>query len=94
MKCLFPIPSETAADLKRQNETGLGYQVVSVQLKDGRNFDQVIASEGCIIAVRGYTEIPFQFDEVATVKVNHKRWNFRDWSDKGQHRAKSKAATA
>jgi hypothetical protein len=33
---------------------------------------------GCIIAVRGYTEIPLQFDEVAVVRVNHKRWNFRD----------------
>ena len=94
MKCLVPIPLETAAGLKQQKETGLGYQVVSVQLKDGRNFEQVVASEGCIIAVRGYTEIPFQFDEVATVRVNHKRWNFRDWSDKGRRRAKSKAATA
>ena len=94
MKCLFPIPPETAADHKRQNETGLGYQVVSVKLKDGRNFEQVVASEGCSIAVRGYAEIPFQFDEAARVKVNHKRWNFRDWSDKGQHRPKSKAATA
>jgi hypothetical protein len=40
--------------------------------------------------MRGYREIPFQFDEVTTVKVNHKRWNFRDRSDKGQHRGKSK----
>ena len=53
MKCLVPIPPETAADLKRQEETGLGYQVVSVQLQDGRDFDQVIASEGYIIDVRG-----------------------------------------
>jgi hypothetical protein len=30
MKCLFPIPPETAAALKRQNETELGYQVISV----------------------------------------------------------------
>ena len=88
MKCLFPIPPETAADLKRQTETRLGYQVISVQLKDGRNFDQVVAIEGCIITVRGYSQIPFQFDEVATVKVNHKRWSFRDWSGKGQHRGK------
>lgn len=94
MKCLVRIPPETASDLKQQRETGLGYQVVSVQLKDGRSFDQAVASEGCIIAVRGYTEVPFQFDEVAMVEVNHKRWNFRDWSDKGRHRPKSKAATA
>jgi hypothetical protein len=94
MKFLVPIPPETASDLKQQKENGLGYQVVSVQLKYGRHLDQVVASEGCILAVRDYTEIPVEFDEVATVKVNHKRWNFRDWSDKGQHRSKNKAATA
>jgi hypothetical protein len=94
MKSLVPIPPETANDLKQQKETGLGYQVVSVQLKDGRSFDQVVASEGCIITVRGHTEVPFRLDEVAVVKVNHKSWNFRDWSDKGQHRLKSRSATA
>jgi hypothetical protein len=35
----------------------------------------------CIIAVRGYTDIPFAPHEVAAVSINHKRWNFRDGSD-------------
>ena len=43
--------------------------------------DQVLASEGCIIEVRGYKEIPFGPDDVTSVKVNHKSWNFRGWSD-------------
>jgi hypothetical protein len=94
MKCLVPIPAETATELKQQQETGLGYQVVSVHLKDGRSFDQVVVSEGCIIIVRGYTEVPFRPDEVAAVKVNNKHWNFRDWSDRGQYRPKSKVAVA
>jgi hypothetical protein len=94
MKRLVPIPPGTVYDLKQQKETGLGYQVVSVQLTDGRSFDQVVASEGCIITVRGYTEVPFGLDEIAIVKVNHKRWNFRDWSDKGQNRPKSNTAIA
>jgi hypothetical protein len=55
----------------------LGYQVVSVNLKDGRRFDQVVASEGCGIQVRGYSDVPFKQDEVAAVQVNHRRWNFR-----------------
>jgi len=29
----------------------MGYQVIAVELKDGRYFDQVVASEGCIIEV-------------------------------------------
>jgi hypothetical protein len=95
MKSLVPIPPEDARDLRQQKETGLGYQVVSVRLKDGRSFEQVVVSEGCVIAVRGYAdELPFRLDEVATVKVNHKRWNFRDWSDKGQRLPRSNTATA
>ena len=55
----------------------MGYQVVSVTLKDGKHFDQVVASEGFIIQVRGHKDVPFSGNDVATVDVNHKRWNFR-----------------
>jgi hypothetical protein len=82
MKRLVPVPGACVNRLKQDNETGIGYQIVSVTLKDRRYFDQVVASEGCIIQVRGYKEIPFASDDVALVSVNHKRWNFRDGSDK------------
>lgn len=91
MKCLVPIPSGCVDHLKRAAETGIGYQVVSVELKDGRFFEQVVVSEGFVIEVRGYKEIPFTCDEMASVSVTHKRWNFRDGSDT---RSKSRAATA
>lgn len=91
MRRLISIPSGFVDHLKQATETGIGYQVVSVELKDGRSFDQVVASEGCIIEVRRYKEIPFAPDDVASVSVNHKRWNFRD----GSHaRTKSRAATS
>ena|ERR1700730_18587984 len=83
MKRLIPIPSESIDQLKREKETGIGYQVVSVKLKDGRCFEQVVASEGCIIQVRGHKDVPFAPDEVESVRVNHKHWNFRDSSDLG-----------
>jgi hypothetical protein len=54
----------------------------------------VVASEGCVIQVRGYEGVPFAPDEVASVSVNHKRWNFREWSDARRHVRKSIAATA
>ncbi len=69
----------------------MGYQVVSVQLRDGRTFDQVVASECCIIEVRGHKEIPFAPEDVTAVTVNHKDWNFRSTSDV---RVKAKAASA
>lgn len=91
MKSLVPIPKGLIDHLKRSGETGIGYQVVSVELRDGRAFDQVVTSEGCIIEVRGFKEIPFAPEEVTAVNVNHKRWNFRGGSDV---RPKSRAATA
>jgi hypothetical protein len=77
MKCLVSIPGEYADRLKGQGETGMGYQVVSVTLKNGKHFDQVLTSEGCVIQVRGHRDVPFASDDVASVDVNHKRWNFR-----------------
>jgi hypothetical protein len=94
MKRLTPIPPDSVVELRRNTETGIGYQVVSVTLKDGRCFDQAIASEGRIIHVRGYEDVPFAADEVAKVRVNHKRWNFREWSDSRRFVGKSRAATA
>lgn len=91
MKRLVPIPSGFVDNLKSAGETGIGYQVVSVELQDGRKFDQVVASEGCVIEVRGFKEIPFAPDEVASVNVNHKRWNFRGGSEV---RRKARAAAA
>jgi hypothetical protein len=91
MKRLVQIPAGLVDPLERDTETGIGYQVVSVELKDGRSFDQVSTSEGCIIEVRGYKEIPFAADDIASVRVNHKRWNFRDGSDA---RTKSRTAIA
>ncbi len=91
MKRLVPVPNRFVDHLKGAKETGIGYQVVLVELKDGRSFDQVVTSEGCIIEVRGFKEIPFAAEDVASVSVNHKRWNFRDASDA---RSQSRAATA
>jgi len=91
MKCLFPVPQDCLAHLKQAPETGVGYQIVSVELKDGRCFDQAVVSEGCIIEIRGYDEIPFSPDDVLSVSVNHKRWNFREGSDS---RFKARAACA
>jgi hypothetical protein len=78
MKRLIPIPREHADLLRHHGETGMGYQVVSVTLKNGKHFDQVVASEGCVIQVRGHKDVPFSPDDVASVSVNHKRWNFRE----------------
>lgn len=81
MKHLVPVPPESAKQLKKGDETGPGYQFVSVRLKDGRTFEHAVASEGYIIQVKGHKDVPFTEAEVGSVKMNDKPWNFRRrWS--------------
>jgi len=77
MKRLVPIPPESAEKLKKEKQTRLGYQFVSIKLKDGRYFEQAVASEGCIIQVKGHKDIPFTEAEVESVELSDKPWNFR-----------------
>ena len=75
---LVPIPCRFVDQLKAAEETGIGYQVVGITLKDGRSFDQVVVSAGCIVEVRGHCNVPFSPEDVASLVINHKDWNFRD----------------
>jgi hypothetical protein len=77
MKRLVPITPKSAKELKKEKETGLGYQFVSVRLKDGRYFEQAVVSEGCIIHVKGHRNIPFTGADVESVELSNKAWNFR-----------------
>jgi hypothetical protein len=72
----FQVPAGLVDPLKPDAETGIGYCLE--ELNDVTAFDQVSANEGCIIEVRGHKEIRFN---AASVRTNHKRWNFRDVSD-------------
>jgi hypothetical protein len=49
----------------------MGYQVVSVYLKDGRRFDRVVVVGGLISSVSGSQEIPFSEEEIARIVVTH-----------------------
>jgi hypothetical protein len=76
-KRLIPVPPESANKLKEAKQTGLGYQFVSVRLKNGKHFEQAVVSEGHIIQVKGYKDVPFSAEDVESVTVTGKRWNFR-----------------
>ncbi len=67
-----------SAHLISQPETGMGYQIVSIILKNGTRFDQAIVNGGYITRVRGFDEIPFAEDEICEIIVTHDKWNFRD----------------
>lgn len=57
-------------------ETGMGYQVVSIILKDGRKFDQVAIVEGRVTQIRGLDDIPFTEEQIAKIILTHDKWDF------------------
>ncbi len=63
-------------ELVSKPETGMGYQVISVILKDGRKFDQAVVIEGQVTEVRGYDDVPFCEDQIAEIILTHEKWNF------------------
>jgi hypothetical protein len=73
---MFKLSDKWASELISKPETGMGYQVVSIVLKDGRRFDQVAVVEGIIAEVRGHRDIPFTEDRIAQIILTHEKWNF------------------
>jgi hypothetical protein len=56
----------------------MGYQIVTVQLRDGRKYKQTIVDSGYITRVRGLDHIPFAEDDIAEIIVRHDTWDFRN----------------
>ena len=53
-------------------ETGMGYQIATVTLKDGRRFPKtVIIDCGLVASVGGDTKIPFSESEIESIVVDH-----------------------
>ena len=63
--------------LLTQPETGMGYQIVTVHLQDGRKYKQTIVDSGYITRIRGLDHIPFSEDEIVEIIVTHDQWDFR-----------------
>ena len=59
-------------------ETGMGYTVVRVALRDGRAFNQAVVDSGVLNRVRGLTDIPFTEDDITEIVATHQKW---DWNE-------------
>lgn len=57
-------------------ETGMGYHVISVILRDATRYDKVVADSGYITRVKGYDTIPFAEEDIDEVIVTHDKWDF------------------
>jgi hypothetical protein len=63
-------------ELVAQGETGMGYQIASVILKDGRRFDRVVIVGGIVGQIKDIEGIPFSEDQIDQIIVTHDKWDF------------------
>ena len=75
---MFRLTEKRFADFfRKQPETGMGYWVVTVYLKDGRVFPQTVVSGGYLAPVRYHKEIPFTETDIDHFVVTHDKWDWR-----------------
>jgi len=70
---MLALPETWASRLVSQPETGMGYQIATVLLKDGRRFERVTIAGGTITAIEGAASIPFSAGEISDIIVTHGR---------------------
>ena len=73
---MITLSGRWAPKLLSQGETGMGYQIASIILKDGRQFHQVVIVEGNITRIKGMKDIPFSEEEIEDIVVTHDKWDF------------------
>jgi hypothetical protein len=63
--------------LAKKPETGMGYQIVSLQLKDGRKIEDVAIIQCSLIAeIRTQATINFNPEEIQEIELTHRKRNF------------------
>lgn len=68
---MLELSNKWATVLASQRETGMGYQVVTIRLKDGRQFAGVTVVGGVINRVAGSEAIPFAEGDIEDIVVTH-----------------------
>lgn len=65
------LPEKFAHQLVSYPETGMGYQIATITLTDGRKFERVCIIEGYLASIYGNHDIPFDASEVESILITH-----------------------
>jgi len=68
---MLELSNKWAPILLAQPETGMGYQVATVVLKDGSRIDKVTIAGGVIIDVAGTPKVNFKEEDIEDIHVTH-----------------------
>jgi hypothetical protein len=75
---MLKLTEKRFADFFRDKpETGMGYTIVTVHLKDGRVFPQTAVVGGTITLVRHHKGIPFTENDIDRFETTHDKWDWR-----------------
>lgn len=72
------LPDKWADYLISQPETGMGYWVANITLRDKRIFKRVVINGGIVTQIYGLNDVPFDIEEIEDIRVTHDKWNFND----------------
>ena len=70
---MIRLSDKWAERLVSQPETGIGYQIATVILKDGRRIEQVTVIGGVISSAGGVKELTFTEADIIDIVVTHGR---------------------
>ena len=70
---MLSLSRKWAPALLSQPETGMGYQVATVVLEDGRRFERVTIVGGTITSVGAIKSVPFSEGDIQKILVTHGR---------------------
>ncbi len=73
---MIQLSAKWAKELLQSPETGMGYQVVTFVLQDGRRFEQAAVVEGRVTQIRGRNDIPFTDADIRKIIVTYDKWDF------------------
>jgi hypothetical protein len=69
---MLALSDKWASTLLSQPESGMGYQIATIVLNDGRRFENSVIDAGYITKVGEDVKIPFSESEIATIIVNRR----------------------
>lgn len=73
---MIALSQKWADKLLSQPEAGMGFQVVSIMLYNGKRFDRVIVDSGYVTRIKGIEGIPFKEEDIADIIVTNDKWDF------------------
>jgi len=68
------LPIKFVDELVDLPETGMGYQIINVLLNSGENYDVAVANCTYIVSVKSYDGVPFDPEEIHSIKLTHERF--------------------